>query len=48
MGVAQADIVTGWLAMQQMVARQGLLLFGLVFILSAITLTVVSVQETLP
>ncbi len=46
-GVALAGIATAWLA-TQMGARQGLLLFGLVVILSAITLTVLSVQETLP
>lgn len=46
-GVALGGIVTAWLA-TQMGARQGLLVFGLVVILSAITLTVLSVQETLP
>lgn len=46
-GVALAGIVTAWLA-TQMGARQGLLAFGLVVILSAIALTLLAVQETLP
>jgi MFS family permease len=46
-GVAVAGIVTGYMAMA-FGARQGLLIFGLVVIVSALLLTQFFVQETLP
>lgn len=46
-GVALAGIATAWLA-TWLGARQGLLVFGLVVILSALTLTQLWVRETLP
>ncbi|MDO8298857.1 MFS transporter [Lacisediminimonas sp.] len=46
-GVALAGIITAWLA-TVLGARQGLLVFGLVVILSALVLTQVWVRETLP
>lgn len=46
-GVALAGIVTAWLA-TQLGARLGLLMFGMVVIVSALMLSLLGVRETLP